>query len=81
MNSGEIDEGGANKAAIDDINDGRQNQIVVRQVSISITSSSRTIERSSAARGPCSTFNPFAPPGISWVAIFYLYCLSRPPIQ
>ena len=32
MNSGEIDEGGANKVAIDDINDGRQNQIVVRQV-------------------------------------------------
>ncbi len=64
-----MDKSGANKAAIDDLNDGLENKIVVRQVKyLNNIVKQETIERSSTALDPCSTFNPFSLPDLSWPA-------------
>ena len=63
-----MDKSGANKAAMDVINVGREMPIIVRQIKYLKTSLSRTIGPSSGSPNRCSTSSHFGPPEMSWPA-------------
>jgi transposase-like protein len=63
-----MDKSGANKAAMDEINAGRETPIVVRQVKYLNNIVDRTIGLSNGSPNRCSTSSHFGLPEMSWPA-------------